>query len=280
MIAIYKSISKYKFKHESIEENFENKKEYYYLGFQSIDYYITKIVYSYLIKFNQKISFCCDFTLLQKIVKRISSKEYFKQHFSLEEKYVYSFIGAVISDDVSFAEDVINEIYKIEDYLLTIFKKEENKFILVNKYLLKRKSDITTTFTHTDKVGCTCYVSCLNRYFTNYSSTILEAKYIVLEEIYTYLIENNLYYDIDEIIGEYNVSNACETLELLYKHGFIDEPIYNVIVHDEFESCKYEVRCNVSGLSYYSIKIHDNEEEAKNQSAFSMVEMIVLQNRT
>ncbi len=281
MISIYRNISKYEFINDYIKNDFENKKEYYYLGFQYYESLITKVVYNYLTKINQEISFCCDFVLLQKIVKRISSKEYFKSNFKeFDEKYIYSFIGAILCDNQSNIEEVVNEIYNIESYLLTIYKKESNKYLEVKKYLTKNKYNLTTTYIFSDVAECTCCITELNHYFTNNATTMLEAKYTVLEEIYEYLIDNKLYYDIEEILGEYQIDNACEKLELLYTKNYINKVNYFYIEHDQFAVVKHEVRCSVDGLSFYSIKIHDNKDVAKKQAAFSMLEMIVIQNNT
>ncbi len=280
MIIIYKSITSYEFTHDYIKETFENKKEYYYLGFQSIEYYITKIIYNYLVKYNHEISFCCDFTLLQKIVKRISSKEYFKKQFNLDEKYIYSLIGAVICDNNLLVEDVVKELYDIEGYLLSIFKKEDNKYLFVKKYLDKNKYHLETTYTYLNDVTCTCYLVELNHYFSNSAKTMLEAKYIILEEIANYLVENKLYYNIEEVLGDYSIDNAVEKLDLLYDRKYINKPNYFYVTHDQFEVIKYEVRCSIDNLSFYSIKIHDSKNIAKNQAAFSMLEMIIIQNNT
>lgn len=280
MIFIYKSITKYEFINDYIKDNFESRKEYYYLGFQSVEGLITKVIYKYLVNVNIDISFCCDFVLLQKIVKRISSKEYFKNNFEFDEKYVYSFIGAVVCDDYSKIDEVINELYKIEDYLLTIFKKENNKYLEVRKYLSKKNFELLTVYSFSDVVCCTCNLVELNHYFTNTAKTMLEAKYIVIEEIYEYLIDNKLYYQIEEVLGEYNIENASEKLNELYNLGYINKPNYFHLEHDQFQNTKYEVRCSVEGLSFYSIKIHDNKNTAKNQAAFSMLEMIIIQNNT
>lgn len=281
MIFIYKSITKYEFVNDYIKETFENRKEYYYLGFQSADYLITKIIYNYLVKYNQEISFCCDFTLLQKIVKKLTSKEYFKMKFSnFDEKYIYSLIGAIISDNYSAVEDVINELFGIEFYLLTIYKKENNKFIFIRDYLKKNNYTLTTSFSFSDRIECTCFIVELNHYFSNFSNTMLEAKYLVLEEIYTYLLDNKLYYNIDEIIEGYNVSNSSIKLNELYEKNYINKPNYFIVEHDQFKNVKYEVRCSVAGLSFYSIKFHDDKDIAKNQAAYSMIEMIRIQNNT
>lgn len=281
MVIIYNTLINYEFKNIYIKDEFENKKEYYYLGFQSVEYYITKVVYNYLLKYNTNIEFCCDFTLLQKIIKRFNSKEYFKKIFiSIEEKYIYSFIGAVIVDNYIEIESVINKLYKIENYLLTIYKKEENKYLFVNKFLENNNYKIETLFDFKEEVNCTCCIVELNHYFTNSSTTMLEAKYIVLEEIAEYLIENKLYYEIEEVVLDFDINNACEKLELLYEKKYINKPNYFYIIHDQYQTVKHEVRCSIDGVSFYAVKINNEKEIAKNQAALAMIEMLIIQNNT
>ncbi|MFI3252616.1 MAG: double-stranded RNA binding motif domain-containing protein [bacterium] len=277
---MYNTISKYEFKNKLIENEFSSKKEYYYLGFQSVEYYLTKIVYYFLKEYNTEINFCCNFNLLQKIVKRLNSKEYFKLCFKeIDEKYIYSFIGAVIIDNDA-AQYVISEIYKVEDFLLKIYKKEENKYLLVSKYLSNKSYELTTSFVFNDKVECTCGIKELNRYFNNTSNSVLDAKYIVLEEVYEYLIENNLYYDLNELVNGYTIDNAIEKLEILFEKKCISSPKYIYIEHDQFEETKYEVRCSIDDVNFYAVKIHNTKLMAKQLAAYAMIEMLILQNNT
>ncbi len=51
------------------------------------------------------------------------AKEYFKNVINKEEKYIYSYIGAVICDDTREIQRVIEQLYNIEDFLLQIYKK-------------------------------------------------------------------------------------------------------------------------------------------------------------
>lgn len=266
----------YEFKNDFIKNNFENKKEYYYLGFQSIDFYITKIIYNYLIEYNKTIDFCCEFTLLQKIVKKICSKEYFSKTQKQTEKYIYSYIGAIICDDITKVESQINEIYKIEEYLLTIFKKEDNKYLYIKKYLDKNNFNITTNFIFNNDVFCEVTLEELSITFNISNKTMLEAKYNTLELLYNYLIENKMYYDISEVVDGYDSTNAFEKLKNLFKEGYINKPNYFYIEHSQYEEIKYEVRCSVEGYSFYSVKIHNNKLIAQNLAAFSMLEMITL----
>lgn len=271
---MYKDICSYEFVNDYIKDNFENKKEYYYLGFQSVDSYITKIVYNYLSECNSELKFCCDFTLLQKIVKRILSKEYFNLIIKLDEKYVYSFIGAIICDNPNTIKitNVICDIYKVEEYLLKIFKKEENKYLFINKWLQKNNYTLITNYSYSNNINCTCSIN--NLFFSSDNKTMLEAKYDVCEEIAKYLINNKLYYNIKEIIGEYTIEESIEKLDYLYQEGYINNPNYIYLEHDNFEQIKYEVRCNIEGLSFYSVKIHNTKEKAKLLSAYSMLKMI------
>lgn len=281
MIVVYSKFVQYEFKNSFIEKEFENKKEYYYLGFQSIEYLITKNIYNYLLDSNSNIGFCCDFSLLQKIIKRITSKEYFKKIFNdVDEKYIYSFVGAVILDNSIVVEELIAKMYRIESFLLTIYKKEDNKYLLVDKFIKAKQYNITTTFSFLENVECVCYIEELNRYFSNSSKSMLNAKYSVLEEIYEFLIDNKLYYDLNDLISGYSVDSSVHFLEVLHEKKIISNPEYFYIVHDQFEETKYEVQCRIKGLSFYSIKIHNTKEEAKNLAAFSMLEMIVIQNNT
>lgn len=278
---MYSKFVEYEFKNSFIKEEFKNKKEYYYLGFQCIDCLITKIIYNYLINYNSNISFCCDFSFLQKIVKRVTSKEYFKQLFDdIDEKYIYSFIGAVTLDDSRVVEIIVDKLYKIESFLLTIYKKEANKYILIEKFINNRKYNLSTNFSFLENVECVCCIEELNRYFTNSSNSMLSAKYTVLEEIYDFLVDNQMYYDINDLVNGYTIESSVHHLELLHDKKIINKPEYFYVTHDQFEETKYEVRCSISGLSFYSIKIHNTKEEAKNLAAFSMLEMIVMQNNT
>lgn len=275
---MYKTISKHIFKNDYIEVDFPNKKEYYFLGFQSVDYYITKIVYNYLIHYNCNIKFCCSFNLIQKIIKKLTSKEYFKDCFSLDEKYIYSFIGAVICDNNNDVLMVVDEIFDVEGFLLTIFKKEENKYSIVNKFLKKNGYTLITNYNISDDVVCSVDFLELNTTFTQRSSTIIEAKYKVYEEISRYLISSKLLYNINEVIGEYSIDDSIMKLDKLYEGGYLKKPNYIYIEHSEFEEIKYEVRCSIEDVSFYSVKIHTNKNIAKNQAAYSMLEMIVQQN--
>ncbi|MFI3328845.1 MAG: double-stranded RNA binding motif domain-containing protein [bacterium] len=266
---------KYKFNHDYIKNEFENNKEYYYLGFQCIDSYITKIVYSYLSEYNSVMKFCCDFTLLQKIIKKILSKEYFISTIKEEEKYIYSLIGAIIfdSDNEQVILDEINDIYKVEHFLLKIYKKEENKYLLVNSWLKKKGFECITSYTYSNVITCTCNIN--NIYYVKEENTLLKAKYGIYEEIYEYLIENNLYYNISDVVGVFDINTSIDKLEELYQKGYIKKPNYIFIDHDNFEEIKYEVRCSIENISFYSVKIHNTKEKAKQLCAYSMLQMIV-----
>ncbi len=270
---------RYEFKNDFIKNNFENKKEYYYLGFQSIDFYITKLVYNYLIEYNNEIKFCCDFTMLQKIVKKLTSKEYFSNNIKESEKFIYSYIGAIICDDITKVDEEVNDIYKIEDFLLTIYKKEDNKFLYIKKYLDKNNYKLSTSYIYNNDVYCEVHLHELNLSYSSSSKTMLEAKYEVLEKLYTYLIENKLYFEISELVEGYSVNDAYSRLNKLYDDGYINKPNYFYVEHSQYEEVKYEVRCSVEGYNFYSVKIHSDKTTAQNLAAFSMLEMITIQNK-
>lgn len=268
----------YSFNNNYIKENYLSKKEYYYIGFQSIDFYITRILYKYLSKYNTALEFCCDFTLLQKFSKKICSKEYFSENIISNDKEVYSYIGAVICDcnTLNMVEDVIEKIYKIEEFLLRAYKKENNKYVSVYKYIKKSTTNITTNYSYINNIECSCYISSINMYFYNSGSSMLEAKYNTLVDIDTYLTNNKLNLDIIEFIGDYNVDNSYDKLEQLC-NTYFTKPTYLYIEHTNYEDIKYEVRCSIDNISFYSVKIHNSKELARNLASFSMLEMLIEQ---
>lgn len=264
----------YKFKNNFIKDNYKDKKEYYFLGFQCIDYYISKLVYNYLMRYDLIGEFCCDFDIVQKIIKKITSKEYFNKIFSENQKTIYSYLGAIIFDDESSVEREIDNLYKVESFLLNVFKKDGNIYMDIKKYLDKNNLMINTYYSFNQNVECSIEIN--NQLFKSIGNSLIESKYDALEKYYQFLISNKLFYDIKDLVAGYDPNNSYNKLEQLFNDGYINKPNYLYIEHDEFNDIKYEVRCSVNGYNFYSVKIHNNKEVAKNLAAYSMIEMIIM----
>ncbi len=267
----------YEFKNLNIERNFKEEKEYYYLGFTSIDYIVTKIVYSYLSIYNSYLEFCCDFNMVQRIIKKILSNEYYDQNVKGNRKYIYSYIGAIILDDTDAVESFVNEIFNIDNFLLTIFKKENNKYKLVNSYLTSAGLTSNTHISISNIIKCSLSIEEIGVRFNAEGRSIIEAKYNCMVEFANFLIKEKGFFDVNELLHNYNELNACEKLYELYSMGYIEEPNYFYLEHNEFEKTKYEVRCSVKGYNFFAVKINDDKDKAKNLSAFSMLDMISAQ---
>lgn len=269
----------YQFKNIYIKNNFENKREYYYLGFQSAEYYITKIIYNYLSKVSDEIEFCCDFKLLQRIVKKISSKEYLTKIRVEQEMYIYSYIGAMICDNANNIEYEIDRVFKIEEFLLSIYKKETSKYKFVKKFIKDNNYEFNAEYIFAKEVTCNVNIFDMNVIFTNTGTSMIDSLYNTVNEINQYLLDNRMYFPTKDIAVDYNVNNSYDKLEELFENNYINKPSYQIIEHDESDDIKYEVRCSVSGYNFYSVKIHNNKEISKNLAAYSMLKMIIDKNK-
>lgn len=104
-----------------------------------------------------------------------------------------------------------------------------------------------------------------------------EAKMDLAKQIINYLEENDLFYSVEDIVGELLLDRAINQLQELFQKGYIQQPNYSEeeIYHEG--GYKWRVECHVASYEYYFDSIANSKKDAKKQAAFSMLEHIIVE---
>src|SRR5574344_1639955 len=163
-------------------------------------------------------------------------KKHADEDASVKEDTFEAVIGAVAIDsnyDMKRLESVVLEMLDPEFYLNEGFDADENSTSVLQEWFLKKGyglpqyefDDRFAYFAGTD-YGCSLVVPAMNKRFTADGPSKTKARLAVAESVLSYLDDQGLLADPNDIVTNPNENDAISQLNQLYQHGFISEPKY------------------------------------------------------
>ncbi|CDR30939.1 Ribonuclease III [Acholeplasma oculi] len=102
-----------------------------------------------------------------------------------------------------------------------------------------------------------------------------EAKMDLAKQVIDYLKENDLFYSVEDIVGQPSLDRAINQLQELFQKGYIQQPSYSEEEIYQDGVYKWRLECHIDGYEYYFYSIANSKKDAKKQAAFRMLEHII-----
>lgn len=216
---------------------------------------------------------------------------------SVKEDLFEAIIGAVAIDsdfDEETIEDLIDIMLDPDQYIENDFEETEDNYIGMlqewcqnNGYGLPdynftdqwENPPLNVKWQYGEKYRDHIYhwrfsIEIEDKVFSAEADSKKEAKMELAKQVIEYLKENDIYYDLEDIVGEPTLDRAVNQLQELYQKKWIKAP--NYIFEEVYHSGTYQwkVECHVEGYEYYFYAISASKKEAKKQAALEMLEYI------
>lgn len=270
------------------------------IGRRSLDYALTNILIEYYgsVSKNNPIRTRCENTAIYDILDSLVSYDLLKA-FSIvmglpqyvesygggelsevERKLFFAIVGAItvdlnfdikeISKHVSFLIDVDywldNGFSEIVGHpYIAVFNECLEQNIELPEYSFK---DIKDEFGNEFKQ---CDVKIGNLSFEGVGNSLAEARLIVCKSALEYLKENKVTNSIKADAGEFNETNAMDTLDNLTLKGYFTFADYETKMQDG----GYLVICSISEISETFTAFDKDKNKARNMAAYKMLEFLV-----
>lgn len=218
-------------------------------------------------------------------------------HPSVKEDLFEAIIGAVAIDS-KFDEDTIDELIDImldpDQYIENDFEETEDNYIGMLQEWSQKNGYGLPEYNFTDQwenpprrlywdfggskkeevLHWLFTITIEGKQFSAEADSKKEAKMDLARQVIEYLEENNIYYSLEDIVGEPTLERAVNQLQELFQKDWIKEPEYYEDEVYHLGVAKWRVEVQVEGYGSFS-SIAMSKREAKKQAALEMLEHIV-----
>ncbi len=194
----------------------------------------------------------------------------------MDRKLFEAIIGAVALDsnwNISIIANVVSFMLDVDYWLNYGFGNIDNHpTILLFNYCVETGQNMPSyVYKRVKDTSGNIYIKCEltlgNLEFIGMGGSHSEARLLAAQEAYKYLNENNMTSQIVKDAGEYDQSNAMDTLDNLTLKGYFSFPDY----HTDEKNGGYLVTCMIDEVDV-KFKAFDNDKKtAKNKAAYRML---------
>jgi ribonuclease-3 len=206
-------------------------------------------------------------------------KKHAEEDVSVKEDTFEALVGAVAIDsgyDMKKLEEVVLGMLDPEFYLNEGFDADENFTSELQEWFLKKgyglpqyEFDDRFSYFAGTGFGCSLVIPEINKRFTADGPSKTKARLAVAKSVLTYLDDQGLLADPNDVVTNPNENDAIAQLYQLYQHGFISEPEYVAEEQrDKGGSIVWHVEVHVKELEKYWQGDYTSKKEGRRNLAY------------